>query len=141
MKKTLFIILLTLSIIFSSWNNVWWSSVILSWVVGSGNHTPKVLSVTPNGNPEILAASSMQDFSISLEDNEQDNITYTITPEASGGSVNPTTGNISSFDSNSGATLNFTYSAPSSGVWDKIITVTLSDGNSVASHNISVYIY
>jgi hypothetical protein len=58
----------------------------------------------------------MQNFSISFKDQEKDSTSYTITPEASGGSSSPTSGTINTgdFDTNSGATIDFTYSAPSS---------------------------
>ena len=119
------------------------TNVTLTGIVWSWNYSPTVLSVTPNGNPEILAASSMQNFSLNFKDQEKDSTTYTITPAASGGSSSPTSGTINTwdFETNSWATISFTYSAPSSAVWNKAITVTLNDGTNVVSYDINLYIY
>ena len=44
------------------------TNVTLTGVVWSWNYSPSVLSVTPSGDPEILAASSMQNFSLNFKD-------------------------------------------------------------------------
>jgi hypothetical protein len=116
----------------------------LSAIVWNGNYAPNVISVNPNGNPEILAKSSVQNFSLTFKDNEKNNVSYTITPETNGGSANPTSGNITSWNYNASneATINFAYSAPSTAVGNKKITITLNDGvNATVSYDIKVFIY
>jgi hypothetical protein len=60
----------------------------LSAVVGNSNHAPIVTEVSPNSNPRYLDNSTdsvlvKQNYSIKFRDDENDEVTYTITTQAS----------------------------------------------------------
>lgn len=117
-------------------------SVTVSAVVGNINHSPVVISVTPNNNPKLLSADSLQNFVIRFRDDEQNHVYYTITTESNGWYTSPISWEIttSSYDSNNETTIDFSYLAWSV-TWVKTITVTINDGPNVISKDINVYIY
>ncbi|MEA3386864.1 MAG: hypothetical protein U9Q66_00190 [Patescibacteria group bacterium] len=69
-------------LIFSTANAV--ESVTVSAVVGNLNHSPVVTSITPNNNPKLLKAYSLQNFVVKFRDDEKNHIYYTITTQTDG---------------------------------------------------------
>ena len=116
-------------------------SVIVSAVVWNINHSPVIISILPNGNPELLASNSLQNFSITFKDDETNDIFYTITTETNWWYTSPISWEIKSahFVWNE-AKINFSYLAWSVS-WNKKITITLNDWPNVISKDINVYIY
>ena len=119
------------------------SSVQVSAVVGSLNHSPVVLSVAPSSDPKLLAVNKIQSYSLYFRDDEKDAISYTITPES--GYVNTINGTISpaDYDSLSGAYVHFTYLSPSASPTPNptTVTMTLNDGTNIVNKDIHLYIY
>ena len=117
------------------------NTVVVSAIVGNINSAPLIISVTPSSDPKLLGAGEVQNFSVYYRDNEKDSATFTVTPQD--GFVTPISGRIpkSSYDTNSGATINFTYRAPESSVGTSQVTVTINDGSNVTTKTIGLYIY
>lgn len=112
-------------------------------IVGVGNHSPIIVSLSPGSDPKLLARSKIQNYTLYFRDDEKDTVTYTITPAS--GYTNPISGTINSasYDAGSGAYVNFTYLAPSSipVTNPTTVTVTLNDGTSLVNRDIHLFIY
>ncbi|MDD2565682.1 MAG: hypothetical protein PHZ26_02020 [Candidatus Gracilibacteria bacterium] len=138
------IALLSLTGVFYGFAN----NVLVTATVGTINHSPIILSVNPSDNPRLLKTNKIQKYIIKLRDDEKDIINYTIT--AMSGFVSPVNGQISTFDSLSGAYINFTYITPSSvptGSLDKI-TLTLTTpyatgetSTGIVTKDLNIYVY
>ena len=116
-------------------------SVIISAVVGNINQAPVITQITPNWTTELLAANSLQNFSLTFMDNENNHIYYTITTETDWWYTSPISGEISQSDYNWNlANIDFTFLAWTT-IWDKTITITLNDWPNVIFKDINVYIY
>ncbi len=117
-------------------------TVIVSAVVWNINQAPIISSVTPSQDPFLIPNNTSQNYKIIFTDNEKDNIYYTISVDAWWGFVNTSNWNITSFDANNQAELNFTYLAPATVPTPKTkkITVTLSDWPNLVTKTMSVYI-
>lgn len=143
--KKLFTILLIISIgIISSLFFVFANqSVNVSAVVGSLNHAPVVLTMSPSSDPKLLGTNKIQNYTLYFRDDERDMVYYTITPVD--GYTNPISGTINAadYDTASGAYVNFTYLSPSViPAWNlSTITVTLNDGPNLVNKDIHLYIY
>lgn len=87
-------------------------SVGVSAVVGSLNHSPAIITLTPSSDPKLLGMNKIQNYTLYFRDDEKDTVSYTITPV--NGYANPISGTIhpSDYDSGSGAYINFTYLSP-----------------------------
>ena len=101
------------------------------------------MSVSPSSDPKLLARNKIQNYTLYFRDDEKDTVTYTITPVS--GYTNPISGTISpgSYDTASGAYINFTYLAPATvpAPNPTTVTVTLNDGTSLISKDIRLLIY
>lgn len=139
--------LITAIFIFSNYSSLIAADTLtLSAVVGNSNHAPVITLVTPDLDPNYLAQSVewnlvKQNYTIKYRDDEKDEVTYTITTETDWWAVNPTSWTISSYDINNEANIFFEYISPTSSVWLKKITVTISDWPNVTIKTINVYIY
>lgn len=146
MKKVLTTLLVMLSLVLNSyWVNAS-NTYTISAIVGNSNHTPIVTEIIPNSDPVYLDNSVegslvKQNYSIKFRDDENDTVTYTITPESGGWAVNPTSWTVTSYDSNDEAYIFFEYISPLTAVWAKTITVTISDWPNVTIETLNVYIY
>lgn len=114
-------------------------SVRVTASVGAVSTPSRVTSVIPSNNPVSIAKSSVQTFSVKLNDPDSSVISYTVTPSA--GVVMGTSGNLNVSGGN--ATLNFTYFAPSYKAGFSSIVVTLNDlsGSLPVVHRIDLYVY
>ncbi len=141
MKKIFSILLLAIISIYYS--NLSFSSnpVIVSAIVWNLNHSPLVISVTPNNDPKLLKTNALQNFSLYFRDDEKDTVYYTITPVD--WYTNPISGVINSadYDSLSGAYINFAYLAPNTNVWLISVNIILNDWPNLVSKDINLYIY
>lgn len=108
------------------------------WVI---NSKPVVLSVNPANNPKLLWVSTAQSYTLYFRDDEKNPVTYTITPDA--GFTNISNGVVNTYDSQSGAYINFTYFAPSTPLPNERVIVTLNDNSStgVTVKQLNLYIY
>lgn len=146
MKKISLILLILFIILNNNISNAL-DSLNVSAIVGNSNHAPIITSVVPDSNPLYLSHSNgvlvKQNYSIKYRDDEKDEVTYTITTETNWWAVNPTNWTIltSSYDINNEAYIFFEYIAPTSDVWSKIITITISDWPNVTVKTLNVYIY
>ncbi|MDP2103968.1 MAG: hypothetical protein Q8K26_03540 [Candidatus Gracilibacteria bacterium] len=143
MKKSLIILsgfVGILSSIFLVFAN---QSVNVSAIVGAINHAPVVLSVTPSSNPKLLGTNKIQNYTLYFRDDENDTVTYTITPVS--GYTNPISGaiNPADYDGANGAYINFTYLSASAvpAPNPTTVTVTLNDGSNLVNKDIRLYIY
>ncbi len=144
MKKIVSILILLILMIDLSWVNA--DTYTLSAIVGNSNHTPIVTEVIPDSDPRYLDNSTdwdytKQNYSIKFRDDENDDVDYTITVESDWWGVTPTSGSITSYDSDDEAYIFFEYTAPTSAVWAKEITVTITDWPNVTVQTLNVYIY
>ncbi|MDD5197596.1 MAG: hypothetical protein PHN60_01910 [Candidatus Gracilibacteria bacterium] len=118
-------------------------SVGVSAVVGSLNHSPTIITLTPSSDPKLLGTSKIQNYTLYFRDDEKDTVYYTITPV--NGYANPISGtvNLSDYDSGSGAYVNFTYLSPATIPTGNLttVTVTLNDGPNLVNKDIHLYIY
>lgn len=147
MKKIISIITIISSLLWLNYSTNA-DSLTLSAVVGNSNHAPVVTEIIPNSNPRYLNNSTnttlvKQNYSIKFRDDENDEVTYTITTQTDGWAVNPTSWTIlsSEYDSNNEAYIVFEYISPTSEVWLKTITITISDWPNVTVQTLNVYIY
>lgn len=112
-------------------------------IVGAGNHSPVVLSVSPANDPKLLSRNKIQNYTLYFRDDEKDTVTYTITPVS--GYANPISGTISTtdYDSASGAYVNFTYLSPANlpAPNPTTVTVTLNDATNLVNKDIHLLIY
>lgn len=127
MRKFLFFLITIITFAFLSLGGVNGASVSVSAVVGNIVPAPVILSVTPNANPKLLAHSTLQQYNIAFQNQDQSTVFYTITPAT--GYVNPSSGTISTYDSSSGATISFMYLAPDSIPTTNPTTVTVTISN------------
>ena len=127
-------LLITLKVSAISTVNVW-------AVVWNINHSPVIISIIPNNNPELLSANSLQNFSLTFRDDEKNEIYYTITTQTNWWYTSPISWKIltSEFNWNE-AKISFTYLAWTD-TWNKKITITLNDWPNVISKDINLYIY
>ncbi|MDD2892160.1 MAG: hypothetical protein PHQ95_04295 [Candidatus Gracilibacteria bacterium] len=144
MKKFLIIICFFIGALLSSLYFVFAGpSIQVSAIVGSLNHSPVITDILPASDPKLLGINQIQNYTIYFRDDEKDVVTYTITPAS--GYVYPISGTInsSSYDTQSGAYVNFTYLAPGSAPVPYLttITVTLNDGVNVINKILNLYIY
>jgi len=84
-----------------------------------------------------------QNYSIKFRDDENDEVTYTVTPETDWWTITIDNWTIltGDYDWNNEAYIFFEYIAPYSAVWAKTITVTINDGSNVTIKTLNVYIY
>lgn len=137
-KNKMIIVLLLLSLTISTKAS---ETIVLSAVVWNINHAPIIISITPNGDPELLAKDSLQNFSIRYRDDEVNHTYYTITTETNWWYTSPISWEISSSDYVWDiATIDFSFLAPTI-TWAKKITITLNDWPNVVSKDINIYIY
>ena len=147
MKKIAFL-LVTLLTFSNNASLIAADSLTLSAVVGNSNHAPVVTEIIPNSDPRYLGHSTettlvKQNYSIKFRDDENDEVNYTITTETDWWAVNPTSWTIltTDYDWNNEAYILFEYISPTSAVWAKTITVTISDWPNVTIQTLNVYIY
>ncbi len=99
--------------------------------------------MSPSSDPKLLARSKIQNYTLYFRDDEKDSVTYTITPVD--GFTNPISGSVGSvsYDTASGAYINFTYLSPATipAPNPTTVTVTLNDGTSLVSKDIHLLIY
>lgn len=118
-------------------------SVTVTAIVGAINHAPVILSVTPSSDPKLLGRNKIQNYTLYFRDDEQDAITYTITPVS--GYTNPISGTVNptDYDGSDGAYINFTYLSPSTTPAPNptTVTVTLNDGSNLVNKDVRLYIY
>lgn len=118
-------------------------SVNVSAIVGAINHAPVILSVTPSSNPKLLGTNKIQNYTLYFRDDEQDTITYTITPVS--GYTNPISGTVNpaDYDGSDGAYINFTYLSPSvvPAPNPTTVTITFNDGSNLVNKDVRLYIY
>ncbi len=143
MKKSLIILsgfVGILSSIFLVFAN---QSVNVSAIVGAINHAPVVLSVTPSSDPKLLGRDKVQNYTLYFRDDENDTVTYTVTPVS--GYTNPISGTVNpaDYDGSDGAYINFTYLSASAvpAPNPTTVTVTLNDGSNLVNKDIRLYIY
>lgn len=144
MKKSLVTLFLVLSAAVSSVFLVFAQQAVqVTAIVGTMNHSPVVLSVTPSSDPKMLGVSKIQNYTLYFRDDEKDAVSYTIT--SADGYTNPVSGAVSAsnYDSGSGAYVNFTYLAPATVPAGNLtaVTVTLNDGSNLVHKVINLYIY
>lgn len=138
MKKIISILLFLSILISTAYAN---QSVIVSAVVGSLNHAPIILSVSPNSNPRILKKNATQSYTIYFKDDEKDTVYYTISPVS--WYTNPISWTISSsnYDASNWAYINFLYLAPATANPSEKIIVTINDWPNVIVKELNLYIY
>lgn len=141
MKRLVSVLLLTSIFLYYSNLSFALNSVMVSAVVGNLNHAPVIINVIPSSNPKILQNKSLQNFSLYFRDDEKDTVYYTITPRDWYTTPTSWVINSSNYDSASGAYINFSYLAPSTGVWNSSVNIIINDGPNVISKDINLYIY
>ena len=143
MKKLLTILAVFLSVSPSFFFVFAAQSVQVTAIVGSINHSPVVLTITPSSDPKLLGRNKIQNYTIYFRDDEKDTAYYTLTPVA--GFTNPISGTISpaSYDSQSGAFITFTYLSPATipSPNPTTLTVTLNDGPNLVNKDIHLQIF
>ncbi len=137
MKKIILIWLMFL--ISFSWVSA--TNVLVTAKVWNLNSKPIVISVNPSSNPRFLPVNGTQNYILYFQDDENDEITYTITPDT--WFVTPTNGSIptNEYDESNWAYINFLYSAPSTPNTTEKVIVTINDGTNVTIKQINLYIY
>jgi len=120
----------------------------ISAIVGNSNRAPVVTEYLPATETIYLAYSVIwtlvkQNYSIKFRDDENDEVTYTVTPETDWWTITIDNWTIltGDYDWNNEAYIFFEYIAPYSAVWAKTITVTINDGSNVTIKTLNVYIY
>lgn len=96
MKKFLIILVGIIGIISSLFYVFADQSVQVTAIVGSINHSPVIASVSPSGDPKLLAKNKIQNYTLYFRDDEKDIVSYTITSVS--GYANPISGTISATD-------------------------------------------
>lgn len=146
MKKILSTII-ALFIFWKYWVIIAAETLTLSAVVGNSNHAPVVISVSPDfsPNPNYLPLStdtviSKQAYTVLFRDDENDEVNYTVTTETNWWTVTISSWNITDYTNNE-AYIFFDYIAPTSWIWPKTITVTISDWPNITIKEIYVYLY
>ena len=143
MKKFLIILVGIIGIISSLFYVFADQSVQVTAIVGSVNHSPVIVNISPSSDPKLLAKNKIQNYTLYFRDDEKDIVSYTITSVS--GYANPISVTISAtdYDSSSWAYVNFTYLAPSSTPAPNptTVTVTFNDGTNLVNKDIHLYIY
>jgi len=147
MKKILSFLLFI--VLITSYNeSIATTSLTLSAVVWNSNHAPVVTLVDPDSDPRYLSHSTddnlvKQTYTITFRDDETDDVDYTITTEDNWWSTTVSNWSIIStqYDSNNETYITFDYITPTEAVWDKSITITISDWPNVTVQTLNVYIY
>lgn len=139
MKKIITSSIIFLALIFNTINISANESVIVSAVVWLGNQWPVIIDVNPDANPWIIGTNKTQNYTLTFKDNEEDTVTYTITPNS--WFSNPISWTISSYDNNWLAYINFVYLSPAIRDPNETITVTINDWTTTISKTLNLYIY
>lgn len=115
--------------------------VIVTAIVEGADLPPAIIGRNPDVDVNPLPKNSSQNYSIHFTEYEKQPVTYTITPQY--GYVNPTSGQITSYDTASGAYIHFTHLTPSADPATNpySITITVNDGTNTVSTSVSVYAY
>lgn len=116
------------------------SSLLVTARVGPQAIAPVITSVSPSGNPVVIARNSVQTFSLAVKtDPASSSLTYTVTPAV--GMMIPEVGTIPV--SGGIASIPVTFIAPSTkaGLSYFIVTVQDSTTHQVVNKRVNIYIY
>lgn len=130
--KLLSIFVLIINILFSF--SFWKEDVNVYAEVWEVNSTPRITHFAPDFDPVLVEKWQLQSFEFSINDDEWDQVYYTIT--ADDGVTNPINWTLEG-----SGTVNFVYLAPETSVGSTNLYVTLNDGVNFYEKKVNLYIY